>query len=104
MKYLLLILALLLAGCGHNPIKPEEKVVVKTEYVLKIPPKEMMTLPPEVQPINVQDPNLKQSDAAKWIGKNEERTNKLENMLIELAKFFNDEQAKLDEQAKKETK
>lgn len=90
----------LLVGCGHTPIQPEQKVVTKTEYVVKVPPAEMLTIPAQVENVNVDDPYLKQGEVSKWLKNNEARTNKLENMLIEIGKFFKDEQAKLDEKAK----
>lgn len=87
--------ALLLAGCAHKGkiIQPEARVEIKTEYVVKIPPKELMQLPPKVNDIDLE--SAKQGDVAYWILLNEERTRKLENMIIEIAKFFKSEEANL---------
>jgi hypothetical protein len=101
MKPIILLLSvLLLAGC--ETIKKEEsepRIIEKIQYVLKIPPRDLIDLPPQVPPINVDE--SKQSDIARWILLSEERTRKLENMLIELATFFKLEQLKLDEEAAK---
>lgn len=97
---LALISVVALAGCQTIPVeKPEPRLIPQTEYVLRIPPKELLTLPPQVPNINVDE--AKQSDVARWILLSEERTRLLENMLIELATFFKLEQLKLNEEAKK---
>jgi hypothetical protein len=97
MKHLALILAALtLVGCAHwEPVKPEEKIVVKQEYIIRIPPAESLTIPAKVPDI----PNLDsatQGDVAKWLAEYEDRTKKLEAKLIEIGKFFKDEQTKLE--------
>lgn len=99
-KLIVLSSAFVLAGCQTIPLeKPETRLIPQVEYVLRIPPKELLTLPPPVPNINVDE--AKQSDVARWIILSEERTRQLENMLIELAVFFKIEQLKLDEEAKK---
>jgi hypothetical protein len=99
--YLLIPAVLLLAACETAPKveKPELRVVERVEYVLRIPPKELLTLPPPVAQIDVD--SAKQSDIAQWILWSEERTRILENMLIELATFFKLEKLKLDDEAQK---
>lgn len=96
------LLVLLLTGCVHDPVKPEQSIAPRVEYVMKVPPAEMMQLPQKPAKINVDDPALKQSDVSHWIDNKEDYTAQLENKLIAIAKFFVGEQQKLDEQAKKE--
>lgn len=102
MKCICLLLSILLAGCQQVPVQPEQQVVSRVEYVIKLPPAEMMTLPAKPAKINADDVNLKQSDVAHWVDSKEDYTTQLENKLIAIAKFFTGEQQKLDEQAKKE--
>ncbi len=97
MKPLLsIIIVVFLTGCANKTelIQQEKQIEVKTEYVIKIPPKELLQLPPKVSDIDVT--RAKQGDVAKWILLNEERTRKLENMIIEMGKFFKSEEAKLN--------
>lgn len=96
MKYLFIPLIFLLSACANKPIQPEQIVVTKTEYVMRIPPAKLTTLPDKPASINVDDPNLKQSDVSKFMKNSEDYTIQLENQLIEIAKFFIDERAKLD--------
>lgn len=102
MKRLILLLAIVLAGCQHVPVQPEQKVAERVEYIIKVPPADMMTLPAKPANVNVDDPNLKQSDVAHWVDGKEDYTIQLENKLIAIAKFFVGEQEKLDDKAKKE--
>jgi hypothetical protein len=105
MKRILTIIALavLIPACSwNNPdiVKPEQQVAESVKYVVKIPPKELMTLPEVQKKLDVD--TAKQSDIARWIISTEIRTKALENQIIGIASFFNDEQSKLDEQAKSE--
>lgn len=102
MKKLILILALALVGCASDPPKPEQIIVKQTEYVMRIPPKELMTLPPAVEKIDIDA--AKQSDIARWLIANEGRTTKLEELLKQIATFFTIEQAKLKDKADEENK
>ena len=101
MKHILssIMLAVLLVGCGTTSelVKPEAKIIKQTEYVIKIPPAELMTLPPPVAKIDI-DKAL-QSDIAAWLLANESRTKRLEDLLIGIAKFFVTEENKLKDQA-----
>jgi len=106
-KKIILVACLFLTACGHDapfikPEKPEKVVVKEIQYVVKIPPKELITIPPQVDKIDVDA--AKQSDIAKWIIAGEERTRKLEEMIRQLALFFKLEQLKLDEEAIKKNK
>lgn len=94
------VLCLFLAGCAtvHKPPPVEQQTIVKMEYVMRIPPKELLTIPPEVPNINVD--NALQSDVAKWITLNETRMNQLEDMIKNIARFFKKEQDTLDKKAK----
>ena len=100
--FLALLCILCLSACGFNPIKREPTVVNHVEYVVKIPPAQLMTIPPAVNSIDVDDPKLSQGDISKWIKLSEDRTLQLENQIIEIAKFLTSEQAQLNEQAKHE--
>jgi len=95
------ILAISIGGCTTARVKPvplEQQVVKQTEYVIKIPPAELMTLPPAVPNINVD--TSKQSDVAAWLLQKEQYTRSLENQLKDIAAFFNVQQAQLDQAAK----
>lgn len=95
----ILPIAILLTACAHDKelVKPEIKIAKQIEYVIKIPPAELMTLPAPVPMIDVD--NAKQSDVAKWIIEQEKRTSSLENLLRGIASFFKEEKTKLDLQA-----
>lgn len=88
------ILSLILSACGVNPVQQEQHTVKEVEYVIKIPPKELMTLPQPVADIDVDAST--QADVAYWLSSKENYTMKLQNDLIQIASFFIDEQRKLD--------
>lgn len=98
MKSILVIASTaLLVGCGTCP-KVEQRIVTQTEYIIRIPPAESLSLPPAVE-----TPDYKQSsqkDVAKYINNLEGQIVALQNKLIEIAKFFDDEKAKLAEKNK----
>jgi len=102
MKRFVIILPLLLSACCHISPKPEARIIPKMEYVIKIPPAQLMQLPLKPTKIDVDKSDLKQSDIATFIVGSEEYTTQLENKLIGIAKFFADEQQKLNTQANKE--
>lgn len=87
-----LILALSLTGCAHW--QPEKDTVVEQVYIIRIPPAETMKLPTPVPNIDV-DKAL-QGDVAKWLVQKEKYTTDLEDKLKAIAKFFTDEQKKLE--------
>lgn len=99
MKYAILFLTLILSACITNPSLPDpEQILVKqTEYVVRIPPRELMALPVSIGKIDVD--KAKQSDIAQWVLKSEDRTRTLENMIIEIGKFLRIEERKLEEEA-----
>jgi hypothetical protein len=102
MNKTILLSVLLLSGCSwfsNNPdvVKPEQVVAAHVEYVLRVPPKELMTLPPAVAPLDID--NVKQSDIARWIIAGEDRMRTIENQLIGIATFFTTEEAKLKDEA-----
>ncbi len=101
MKHIIAIAAVLtLVGCGTAPVKPEKHYVDRVEYVITIPPKELMTLPKKVEDINVDDAD--QADTAAWLLAKEKYTRDLENVLKNLAGFFVDQQKLADDKAAKE--
>lgn len=97
-----LIAVTLLVGCASTPdIVPTEKVVIKeVEYVVRIPPPELMTLPQEVPDLNVDSAD--QADVAEWFLMKEQYTRELENLLMSIAKFFINSQDELNNQAAEE--
>jgi hypothetical protein len=99
MKIILSVLfALFLTACNSIPTVQQEHVVVKQiEYVVKIPPAELMTLPAPAEKIDID--SASQASVAQWILASEERTRTLENMLKGIATFFVVEQAKAKDSA-----
>lgn len=97
MKKIILLAALItLVGCQQmvKPVTPVTNTIVKTEYVIKIPPAKLLTLPPPVPPINVDTAD--QVAVGNWLVAREKRTITLENMIIEIGKFFQEQQDKLN--------
>lgn len=95
---LIAVFALAVSACSTPPKPPESEkpeviYITKIEYVLRIPPKELLTIPEQVKPINID--TARQSDVARWILANEERSLSLEKMIQEIGKFFKVEQEKL---------
>lgn len=101
-RIILAALVVVLAGCETMPVKSEQVLVKHVEYIVKIPPADLLELPPSVASLNFDDPNIKQSDVGKWIVDSEQRSNVLENKLIGISKFLKGEQDKLDDKAKTE--
>ena len=102
MKTLLAIsLSLFLVACGSNPTLPpvEQKIVERVEYLVKVPPKELMELPAAPAPIDSE--KATQSIVAQWLLDNEDYINKLRNQVKAIARFLKDEQDKADVDAKK---
>jgi hypothetical protein len=99
MKIILSILLIsLLSACNSIPTVQQEHVVVKQiEYVVKIPPAELMTLPAQAEKIDID--TASQASVAQWVLASEERTRTLENMLKGIATFFVVEQAKAKDAA-----
>lgn len=91
----------LLVGCGTCP-KIEQRIVTQTEYIIRIPPAESMTLPPAIETPDPQKST--QKDVAKYVNSLEGQIAVLQNKLIEIAKFFEDEKAKLVEKNKTPSK
>lgn len=96
------VLCASLAACGTCPTKVEQKIVTQTEYVIRIPPAETMTPPAPVQTPDADKST--QKDVAKYINNLEGQITALQNKLIEIAKFFEDEKAKLAKEAAEKNK
>lgn len=94
MKKLLTAMMLAVALTGCATWKPEKEVVVQQVYVIRIPPAESMTLPDSVP--NLDTEKMDEGDVARWLVKKENYTKSLEDKLKEIAKFFVDEQKKLE--------
>ena len=94
-------LVALLAGCfaTTKPLeKPEVTIAERVEYVIKLPPAELLELPPPPAPIDVD--TATQADVARWVLANERWMQDMRNRLAEIAKFLRDEQKNLDNIAK----
>lgn len=74
---------LLLTGCATCP---EPKELIKIERIVVKPPSELLTIPSEVFPIDVD--KATQRTVADWILKKEERSFQLEEKLKAIAKFY----------------
>lgn len=86
--------------CACNPVKPVPlalPVIKQTQYVIKIPPAELMTLPAKVPDINV-DTAL-QAEVAQWVINNEKYTTQCTNQLKDIATFFVTQQNQLNDTA-----
>ena len=106
MKKLFFLIAssLALIGCSTTTksIPPEKLVVKETQYIVRVPPAELMTLP--AKPADVDVDKADQAAVAEWLLRKEAYTLELENMLKRLAQFFETEQAMADAKAAEENK
>lgn len=84
-SYMLCVCALL-TGCAT--VKPEPVIVTQKEYVVRIPPKDLIELPPPVPKMDLND----QGDVSKWIVLEMERMTQLENQIKGIASFLIEEQ------------
>lgn len=96
-----IIILAALSGCAtvDNTPKAETRILERLEYVVKIPPAELMEIPPQVPNIDVD--TATQADIARWIIANEERIRVLENIIKDIATFLRNEKSKLDAEAQK---
>lgn len=88
MKTALALTALLLAGCATTcpPPRVEERVVTKTEYVVRRADAAQRAVPP--MPAKIDPKTATQSDLAAWIAASEERMARLERLLAGLVEFY----------------
>ncbi len=95
-----ILLPLILAACASTKElpKPEVRVAERVEYVVRIPPAELMQLPSP--PPNIDVETATQATVANWLILNEEYINSLRNRIIEIAKFLKQQQDELNEEAK----
>lgn len=98
----LFLAATVLFGCAttKEPFVPEAvepKIITKTEYILRIPPAELLTIPPQVENIDVE--TATQADVAEWLVKNEQRIKQLESTIKGLGEFLVEEQKKLERES-----
>lgn len=102
MNKLIAIIAMtvFVAGCDINPVKPESRAYKQVEYVVRVPPKEMITLPKAPAPIDVEKAD--QADVADWLLQKEKYTRSLENIIQSVAEFLVDEQKKANDKAAEE--
>ena len=83
MKLIALILPLFLIACATAP---ESRVVVETQYIVRTATAAQKQIPPYGQPIDVETGS--QIDLAEWIKNSEERQWRLETIIDELVKFY----------------
>jgi uncharacterized protein YcfL len=96
---LIISLILFLAGCNTvKPVPLVPQVVMQTEYIVRIPPKELTTLPIPVANIDVDKST--QKDVAAWLILKQQYEDSLKNQLIDIGSFFVDQQTQLDNAAK----
>lgn len=91
--YTAIIASIFLSACVTVP-PAEQNTVTRVDYVIKIPPKELITLPPTAKDINLD--TATQADVASWLIAREERMQRLENMIRAIAEFFKSEQEALN--------
>lgn len=99
MKKLSLIAILVCLSACSTTAKIEPKVIVETHYVVKIPPKELTTLPKKVKNIDIDKAD--QTEVAQWLIDKEQYTRTLENMIISIGSFFEDQQKILNNEPSK---
>ena len=104
MHKIIILSALILAGCGATlpQQKPEPVVANHVEYLVKVPPAELLKLPDPVSKIDVD--TAKQSDVARWLVDSEGRTKRLEDQLVGIGAFFYKTQAVADASASDQNK
>ena len=96
-----LFLMLVITGCSttHELPPVEQKVAERVEYLVRVPPAELLELP--VEPVAVDVDKASQADIARWLIENEKYVREIKRRLVEIAKFLKNEQSKADEEAKK---
>jgi hypothetical protein len=90
----LALTAILLVGCGSDPVKPVPPVITQTNYVVKIPPAQLLAQPIPIPNINVD--TATQADVAKWIIGVRGNELSCEAQLQGIAQFFIVEQNNLN--------
>ena len=97
MKFIFsIIAAVLIGGCASaSHIAVEPKTVIKTEYIVRIPPAELLTPPVKVANIDIDIDTAQQSDVARWLNAQQDRMDSFESKLRGVAIFLRNEQEKL---------
>ncbi|MEM2159653.1 MAG: hypothetical protein QXN55_01710 [Candidatus Nitrosotenuis sp.] len=86
MNKVLIIFSFMLVFLSACVTPPKANVVVKTEYVFKKPPAELLEIPPQDFDLNVD--KITQRDVALFIIRSEERMNILEEKLKAIKNFY----------------
>ena len=94
-----LFLLLFLGACSSvpAPVPLVPQVVKQTQYIIEIPPAELLSLPQPVE--NINPDTATQATVSEWLVNKELYTKSLENKLIGISKFFKDTQTSLDAKA-----
>ncbi len=78
---LALVLCAALSACASDP-----KTVESVRYINRVPPTELLTMPPRVEPIDLK--KATQADISEWLLRYHERTGKLEAQLQAILEFY----------------
>lgn len=85
MRHLLIVSVLLLTACKSTP---EKEIVYETKTVTRLPPAELLVVPEQVQPIDLNAAT--EADVSRFIKDVWDRMVKLESNIIGVAEFFED--------------
>ena len=78
---LAVVLCAVLSACASTP-----KTIETVRYINRVPPAELLMLPPRVEPIDLK--KATQADIAEWLLRYHERTGKLEAQLQAILEFY----------------
>lgn len=96
---LLAVCVAALSACTTVPDRPvpEQKFAERIEYVVRIPPENLLVLPKPPAPIDLK--TATEATVAKWILDNEDYLNKLRSQIVGIGKFLKDTQVELEKEA-----
>lgn len=87
-----------LVGCNHIPQVPETSVVTKYKYVVVTVPQDLLTVPPQITPIDAKTATDK--DAAKWMLDSEARYLEIEKRLKSVKTYLDNKMKELQDDLK----
>lgn len=85
MRTLVLLSVLFLTACGSVP---EKEIVYETKTVTRLPPPELLVVPPAVEPVDLN--TATEADVARFVKDIWDRMVALESNVIGVAVFFKD--------------
>jgi hypothetical protein len=83
-----LVILLSLTACATQQVSGD-KVAVDYKYIVKMPPKELLTIPPKVSKINTE--TATQADVAKFLVEMDKRQKLLESNILGIVEFLKKE-------------